>query len=178
VFFGVGSIMQAVLGILVTLFYIVAVSHLSPYDEPTNNLLAVVDHCALLVLLLQVVMIKYHIAVETIPTPTYEPGYSASFINTTLVSTLAVTGLISGVMIAIDVMRTETAGPDPDPDEGAEGMRTTSHEESNGNETDGQQRSKPRDKAQWSAQVQSGSSTPVHTAGRVLAKSLTKKTVV
>jgi hypothetical protein len=144
-FFGVGSIMQAVLGILVTLFYIVVVSHLSPYDDtngPTNNQLAVVDHCALLVLLLQVVMIKYHIAVESISTPAYEPGYSASFINAVLVCTLAATGLFSGVAMAAELMRTEPAGAGPEPNgaKNVEGTSTAALEEGSDSSTNGDDR--------------------------------------
>jgi hypothetical protein len=119
------------------LLYIVAVSHLSPYDDtngPTNNQLAVVDHCALLVLLLQVVMIKYHILAESISTPAYEPGYSAGFINAVLVSTLAATGLFSGVAMAADLMRTEPAGAGPEPNGAGnvEGMSTAALEEGSG----------------------------------------------
>ena len=143
-FFGVGSIMQAVLGILVTLLYVVAVSHLSPYDDtngPSNNQLAVVDHCALLVLLLQVVMIKYHIAVESISTPAYEPGYSASFVNAVLVCTLAATGLFSGVAMAAELMRTEAPGAGPENGaENVEGMSTAALEEGSGSSTNGDDR--------------------------------------
>jgi hypothetical protein len=130
VFFGVGSVMQAVLGILVTLFYVVLVSHLNPYSDSdgtnnTNNQLAVIEHTALLIVLLQVVMIKYYILAEAVPggTPAYEPGYSADFINAILVSTLAGTGLFSGVMMAVDLMRTRTGSPpaaaEPDGDTSA-----------------------------------------------------------
>jgi hypothetical protein len=111
VFFGVGTIMQAVLGMLVTVFYIVLISRCYPYEDKaglTNNQLAVIDHCALLIVLLQVIMIKYHISVEALPMPAYQPGYDASFVNTVLVLTLVIAGAIGGMLMLKDTMHTNT----------------------------------------------------------------------
>jgi hypothetical protein len=108
VFFGVGSIMQAVLGILVTLVYVLTIAWLHPYDTtngPTNNQLAVADHAALLVVLQQVVMIKFRIVAEAVDTPAFEPGYDAQLVNTVLVLTLAFTGLLGGLLMLNDLRR-------------------------------------------------------------------------
>ena len=105
--------MQAVIGILITLFYIALVSYVCPYDTTsglTNNQLAIADHCSLLVLLLQVVMIKYHVAIEAVNTPAYEPGYDAQLINTVMVLTLVSTGLLGGVLMLNDLRRAGNTG--------------------------------------------------------------------
>jgi hypothetical protein len=112
VFFGVGSIMQAALGILVTLVYVLAISRLYPYDITnglTNNQLAVVDHAALLVLLQQVVMIKFRIVAEAVDTPAFEPGFDAQLINTVLVLTMALTGLLGSALMLNDLRRAKAS---------------------------------------------------------------------
>jgi hypothetical protein len=115
VFFGVGTIIQAVLGMLVTMLYLVAVSHCSPYKEATrsssNNWLAVINHCALLVVLLQVIMIKYRITTDAIPTPAYKPGYDAAFIDTALVLTVATVGFSGSILMLKDLLAKKPAPP-------------------------------------------------------------------
>ena len=66
VFFGAGSITQAVLGMLITLVHLLAIAWLRPYagEDASNNQAAIVDYFALFLVLLQVVMCKYLIVVE------------------------------------------------------------------------------------------------------------------
>jgi hypothetical protein len=115
VFFGVGTIIQAVLGILITMLYLVAVSHCSPYKETarssSNNRLAVIDHCALLVVLLQVIMIKYRITTDAIPTPAYKPGYDAAFVDTALVLTVVTVGFSGSILMLKDLAAKKTVPP-------------------------------------------------------------------
>ena len=112
VFFGVGSIMQAVLGIIITLVYVLAIAELHPYDTAnglSDNYLAVIDHAALLVLLQQVVMVKYRIAIEDVDTPAFEPGFDAQLINAVLVLTMLFVGLLGGALVLIDLCRTSAS---------------------------------------------------------------------
>ena len=120
--------MQAVLGILVTLVYVLTIAWLHPYDTtngPTNNQLAVADHAALLVVLQQVVMIKFRIVAEAVDTPAFEPGYDAQLVNTVLVFTLAFTGLLSGLLILNDLRRARANTDEANEDHGTEDQADT-----------------------------------------------------
>ena len=109
VFFGVGSVLQSVMIMVVTVAYLMLVLNTRPYQDEngkfSNNALAVADQVALFIVLLQVVMVKYVVATEAVATPAYHAGYNTTFINLVLVSVVVAVAMISNVLIAKDVYR-------------------------------------------------------------------------